>query len=82
VALWRGQGERLRQGGQRGRLVAAGVQGECLQRPDLDDAAGPSSPMPTQQLQPLRLHLVAIGVIVWCAGEGVILLDQRQQLLA
>jgi hypothetical protein len=30
----------------------------------------------------LALHLVAVGVVVWCAGDGVILLDQRQQLLA
>src|SRR5919204_5948349 len=27
------------------------------------------------------LHLVAVGVVVWCVAEGVILLDQRQQLL-
>jgi hypothetical protein len=36
---------------------------------------------PTQQLQPLTLHLVAVGVVVWYADKGVVLFDQCQQLL-
>jgi len=37
-ALGRRQGQRLGEGGQPALLIAGGVQGECLQRSELDDA--------------------------------------------
>jgi len=63
VALGEGQAERLGQGGQRAGLLAPGGEGERLQDPHLDQAAGPplgggQAAQPLQQGEGLRAHLL------------------------